>query len=298
MKRRKLLVLGARGRLGAALAREYARGSEVVSCGRQEADLANPKGAAAVVRATEPDVLINCAAMTNVDACESERDLAETVNSAAPAAIARACTEVGARMIHISTDYVFSGAANAPYAEDAIAEPLSWYGKTKREGELGVLEAGANHAAVRVAWVFGPDRDSFIDKALQLALRGEPVRAVADKSGSPTFTLDAAGALRVLFEPSAPGGVFHLCNLGVCSWRDWAQQAIDAAVGIGVPVKTRNVEPLKLSDIPAMIAPRPIYTAMACARIEKLLGHPLRGWREAVADYILLLKNMGRLPGS
>ncbi len=296
MKRpHKLLVLGARGRLGAALTREYERDWDVVACGRQEADLGDPESAASAVRRACPDVVINCAAMTNVDVCESERELAEIVNSVAPGAIARACSGIGARMVHISTDYVFSGTARAPYAEDASAEPLSWYGETKLAGERAVLEAGERHAVARVAWVFGPDRDSFIDKALQLSLRGEPVRAVDDKFGSPTFTLDAAGALRSLFDPSVPGGVYHLCNSGVCSWRDWAQQAIDAAADIGVAVTTRHVEPLKLVDIPAMIAPRPVYTAMSCTRIETLLGAPLRGWREAVGDYVRLLRDSGRL---
>ena len=291
----KILILGARGRLGAALAREYAREADVIACGRQEADLANPAAAAAAVTAAGPDIVINCAAMTNVDECESARDLAETVNCRAPAAIARACSQTGARMIHISTDYVFIGDATEPYAEDAATGPISWYGETKLAGEAGVLGAGGRHAVVRVAWVFGPDRDSFVDKALQLSLRGEPVRAVADKIGSPTYTLDAAAALRALFGPTAPGGVYHLCNLGACTWRDWAQQAIDDAAAIGAPVKTRHVEPLKLADITAMIAQRPVYTAMTCSRIESLIGAPLRSWQEAVGDYVRLLRGLGRL---
>lgn len=294
--RPKILILGARGRLGAALEREYAREADVIACGRHEADLTKPEHAAAAVTAAEPDIVINCAAMTNVDECESARDLAETVNSRAPAAIAQACSQIGARMIHISTDYVFSGEATTPYAEEAATGPISWYGETKLAGDEGVLGASDHHAVVRVAWVFGPDRDSFIDKALQLSLRGEPVRAVADKIGSPTYTLDAAAALRALFAPTVPGGVYHLCNRGACTWRDWAQQAIDAATAIGAPVKTREVEPLKLADIKAMVARRPVYTAMTCERIEALIGAPLRAWQEAVGDYVRLLRDLGRLP--
>lgn len=295
MSAAKILILGAQGRLGAACARDWARDARVLAWGRAEADLADPDAAAKAVREARPDIVINCAAMTNVDACETSRDLAGTVNSRAPAAIARAAADAGARMIHISTDYVFSGLAEAPYPEDAEPAPLSWYGRTKRDGEAGVLAAGEQHAVVRVSWVFGPDRDSFIDKALRLSLRGEPVKAVADKFGSPTFTLDAAAALRALFPASAPGGVYHLCNRGVCSWRDWAQQAIDSAAALGISVKTRKVEPQKLSDIPAMIAPRPIRTALSCARIESLLGAPLRPWPEAVDAYIRLLRDWGRL---
>ncbi len=289
-----ILILGARGRLGSALACDCARGARVTAWGRTEADLADPEAAAGAVRRARPDIVINCAAIADADVCETERDLAETVNGLAPALLARAASDVGARMIHISTDYVFPGSATAPYAEDATPAPLSWYGRTKREGEVGVLAAGEGHAVVRVSWVFGPDKDCFVDKALQLSLRGEPVRAVADKFGSPTYALDVAAALRALFPASAPGGVYHLCNRGVCTWRDWAQQAIDSAATLGIPVKTREVEPLKLSDIPVMIAARPIYSAMSCARIEALLGEPLREWPRAVDAYIRLLRDAGR----
>ena len=281
--------------MGAALARDYACDYDVLACGRSEADLSCPDAVAAFVRGSASDIVVNCAAATNVDACEVEHAMAETVNSTAPAAIARACAEAGSRMIHISTDYVFSGDATKPYTETDAPEPLSWYGETKRRGEVGVLGASERHAVVRVAWVFGPDRDSFVDKGLQLALRGEPVRAVADKISAPTYTLDAARALRVLFQPDAPGGVYHLCNRGICSWRDWIQQAIDAAVGLGLTVRTRQVEPLRLADIPAMVARRPVNSAMSCARLESLLGKSLRPWQEAVSDYVLLLHQSGRL---
>lgn len=223
--------------------------------------------------------------------------MAETVNSRAPSAIARACAEIGAKMIQVSTDYVFSGRKTEPYCESDPADPISWYGETKKRGETGVLEASGNHAVVRVAWVFGPDRECFIDQALKLALRGEPVRAVADKLSSPTYTLDAAAALLALVGPSAPGGIYHLCNSGVCSWRDWAQQTIDAAVKLGLPVRTKVVEPIRLSDIKAMVAARPVYSAMSCERLEALLGSPLRPWQKAVGAYVGLLKDTGRLAG-
>lgn len=297
MKRRKLLILGARGRLGAALARECARDHDVLACGRSEVDLAAPEKAALSIRAAAPDVVINCAAATNVDICEVDREMAETVNSRAPSAIARACAEIGAKMIQVSTDYVFSGRKTEPYCESDPADPISWYGETKKRGETGVLEASGNHAVVRVAWVFGPDRECFIDQALKLALRGEPVRAVADKLSSPTYTLDAAAALLALVGPSAPGGIYHLCNSGVCSWRDWAQQTIDAAVKLGLPVRTKVVEPIRLSDIKAMVAARPVYSAMSCERLEALLGSPLRPWQKAVGAYVGLLKDTGRLAG-
>ncbi len=294
--RGKILIYGARGRLGAALARAYAGEWEVIGLGRSDGDLSDPVAAAAKIRAEKPDVVINSAAMTNVDVCESERDLAQTVNADAAGELARSCTAAGARLVQISTDYVFSGEGRETYDEDADPEPISWYGRTKLEGEEQVLAAGDHHAVVRVSWVFGPDRDSFVDKALQTALRGEPVRAVADKWSSPTYTVDVADALPALFDPDAPGGIYHVCNRGVCTWQEWAQAGLDAALALGLPVKTRKVEPLRLADIAAMVARRPVYSPMTCARIEELLGRPLRPWQEAVAAYVRLLADQGRLP--
>jgi len=293
--RRKMLVFGAGGRLGAALAREYAASWDVRAFGRAEADLSNPDSLAALIRTEDPSVVINSAAMTNVDVCETERDLARTVNAGAAAAMARACTDLGARLVQISTDYVFSGKTVKPYDEDASPDPISWYGQTKLEGEEQVLSASDRHAVIRVSWVFGPDRDSFVDKALQQSLRGEPVKAVADKWSSPTYTLDVAEALRALVSPDAPGGVYHVCNRGICTWRDWAEEGIKAAAELGLPVKTTTVEPLKLADIKAMVAKRPVHSPMTCHRIEDLLGRPLRSWQEAVRSYVRLLSETGRL---
>ena len=293
--RPKILIFGARGRLGAALARTYADHFDLRALGRAEGDLSAPAACADFIRAEKPTIVINSAAMTNVDLCETKRSLARTINADAAGALARACTEVGARLIQISTDYVFSGQAQQPYAEDAAPEPISWYGQTKLEGEQLVMAADGQHVVVRVAWVFGPDRDSFLDKAVQTSLRGEPVKAVADKWSSPSYTLDIAGALRALFAPSGPGGIYHVCNRGVCTWRDWAEEGITVAAALGAPVQTRTVEPLRLADIAAMIAKRPVYSPMSCARIEALIGRPMRSWQEAVADYLRLLGEEGRL---
>lgn len=295
MNRPDILIFGAGGRLGAALARAWRDDFNIVPLGREAANLADAPRLTSLVREHRPAAVVNCAAMTNVDACEVERDLAQTVNALAPGAMAAACSQVGAKLIHISTDYVFQGTASAPYDEAAEPCPLSWYGVTKREGELRVLEAGLQHAVVRVSWVFGPDRDSFIDKALQTARRGEAVRAVADKFSSPSYTLDLAAALRPLLAKSSPGGIFHACNQGVCTWQEWAQAALDAAAGAGVVLPVRIVEAIRLADITSMTARRPVYSAMTCARLEGLALRSMRTWPEAVADYVRLLVREGRL---
>jgi dTDP-4-dehydrorhamnose reductase len=295
MEKRNVLILGGGGRLGAALTRAYKKSCNLTSLGRSEADLQRPGALGEIIRRSGANVVINCAAMTNVDLCETERDLALQVNATAPQAIAQAASAIGARLIHISTDYVFSGKTDRPYVEADIVNPVSWYGETKRRGEVLVLDDARCHVVVRVAWVFGPDRDSFLDKALQAAARGEQVRAVADKYSSPTYTQDVAEALAVFFAEDAPGGAYHLCNAGICSWRDWAQYAIDSAIRQGANLKTQSVEPLKLVDIKAMVAQRPVYSAMMCRKIEGLLGRAIRSWKDAVDEYVSLLMTSGRI---
>jgi dTDP-4-dehydrorhamnose reductase len=282
----KIIVLGAGGRLGAALVRGYAEGHDVTAWGRQEADLSAPDRVAELLRHARPDVVINCAAMTNVDECETERELAAVINAEAPGAVAAAAKSAGARLIHISTDYVFSGENIEPYAEDDAPGPISWYGETKLAGERAVMDADARHAVVRVSWVFGPDRDSFVDKAVQTAMRGEPVKAVADKWSSASYTADIGEALLALIDPAVAGGIYHVCNAGVCTWQDWAAEAIAVVARAGLVPPGTRVEPLKLADIKVMLARRPVHTAMTCQRIETLLGHPLRPWQEAVQDYV------------
>jgi len=282
----RIVVFGAGGRLGAALARDYAADHEILAWGRQEADLSNPDRVADMVRQAAPDFVINSAAMTNVDECEKERAKSELVNATAPGSIAKAATAVGARMIHISTDYIFSGEKTAPYTEEDEPAPVSWYGETKLAGERAVMHAEGRHAVVRVSWVFGPDRDSFVDKALQTAIRGEPVKAVADKWSSPAYTVDIGEALKALLNPNAPDGIYHVCNSGICTWMDWAAEAIAVAERTGILAPGHQVEPLRLADISAMIARRPVHSGMACRRIESLLGRPMRTWQDAVADYV------------
>lgn len=294
---KKVMILGAGGRLGAAMARVYSRDYSVVGLTRTEGDLSQPEKVCATIRAEQPDTVINCAAMTNVDACESERDAAQLINAQAPGAVAQACADINARMIHISTDYVFSGMQKEPYSETDEASPQSWYGETKLAGEQLVAAAGDKHVIARVSWVFGPDRDSFIDKALASAVRGDAVKAVADKWSSPTYTLDAVRALDAFLKrDEIAGGTFHLCNRGVCTWQDWAQAAIDAARVQGCPLQTVKVEPLKLADITAMVAPRPVYSAMNCVKLHKITGFSLPDWKDAVASYVSLLIQEGRLP--
>ncbi len=293
----RILVLGAGGRLGGALVRLYAARHQVIAAGRAEADLRRPEDLQALVARVQPSVVVNCAAMTNVDACETAREEAWQVNVDAAGVLARAARAEGARLVHISTDYVFSGQGRDLCTEDTPPAPLSWYGETKWRGEEAVLAASGQHAVVRVSWVFGPERPSFIDQLLLRAVRGEPLAAVDDKWSSPTFTDDAGQALEALFDPAVPGGIYHLCNHGVCTWKGWAEEALAAAESCGLVLRAREVAPLRIRDIPAFVAARPVYTPMDCRRLTALRGSSLRPWPEAVRDYVRAMVLAGRFTG-
>ena len=284
---RRIVVTGAGGRLGAALVREWrAAGEEVVALGRADFDLSNPAQMQAVLAGLDFGVLVNCAAQTNVDRCETHPDEAMQINAEAVRVIAGHCARKGSRCVHISTDYVFDGTKTTPYTEEDPVVPISQYGASKRAGELALLEASERHLAVRVSWVFGPDRPSFVDQILQKARTETKLAAVADKVAVPSYTLDAAVLLRPLLFEVPAGGVVHLCNTGACTWQEYGQFAIDCALAAGEKLQGTVVEPLKMADLKAFIARRPVYTAMSTAKLTRLTGLTPRSWQEAVSAYI------------
>src|SRR5450755_2504821 len=188
--RRRIVIMGAGGRLGAALVREYGRDFEVVGFNHAQLDLGAPEQLGSTLGALDFDALINAAAQTNVDRCETHREEAFALNAEAPRVLAAICRAKKARFIHISTDYVFDGEMREPYTEEDKARPISAYGESKLEGERRALEANDRALIVRVSWVFGPDRPSFIDAILKKARDEDEVSAVADKYSTPTYALD------------------------------------------------------------------------------------------------------------
>jgi dTDP-4-dehydrorhamnose reductase len=284
----RIVVTGAGGRLGAALVREWkAAGLDVVGFSRQELDLAQPGQMRGVLDGVEFGVLVNCAAQTNVDRCETHPDEAMQINAHAVRTLAEICKARGARCVHISTDYVFDGAKPTHYTEEDEVIPISHYGASKRAGELALLDVSANNLAVRVSWVFGPDRPSFVDGIIKRAQTEEKVEAICDKIAVPTYTLDAAVLLRPFLFDVPAGGVLHLCNGGECTWQAYGQYALDCAAEAGMSLKARTVGPLKMADLKAFIAKRPPNTAMATEKLTRLTGQRPRHWHEALREYIL-----------
>jgi len=282
----KIVILGAGGRLGAALLRDYRDKFDVAGFNHTQLDLSDLGAVRKKLRNTSFDVLINAAGFTKVDLCETQPDRAFLINAEAPRVVAEICDEKNARLIHFSTDYVFDGAKCEPYTEEDQASPISVYGESKLAGEDNVLAAKSQNLVVRVSWVFGPDRPSFIDAMVQQAQENDEVDAVADKFSTPTYTLDIAAMLPQFFDANVSGGILHFANAGQCSWREYAQWAVDCCRDAGLPLKAKTIGERKLRDMTNWIARRPIYSVLSAAKYTKLTGISPRTWREAVSDYI------------
>jgi dTDP-4-dehydrorhamnose reductase len=308
----KIVIIGAGGRLGAALMREYRRKFEVTGFNHAQLDLSNRDQIRERVGTASFDVLINTAAFTNVDLCETQRERAFHINAEAPRMLAEICRDKAAKLIHFSTDYVFDGKKREPYTEEDEANPISVYGESKRAGEENVLAAKGRHLVVRVSWVFGPDRPSFVDALIKRAQENERVDAIADKFSSPTYTYDIAEMLVVagIGDPGGnveatvgngtqpgvtdPGynaasdynGILHFANTGECSWQEYGQWALDCCRAFGVPIKAKTVDPLEIKNMATWVARRPVYSVLSCAKYSESTGASPRAWRDAVADYI------------
>jgi dTDP-4-dehydrorhamnose reductase len=283
--KRKIAIIGKNGRLGAALCRELAKNHDIRAFGRAELDLTKPIREQ-LKKAVEFDLLINAAAATNVDWCEQHAAEADLINARSASEFGILCAEKGVRCLHISTDYVFDGLASRPYHEEDAARPISIYGKTKRLGEELLLQSSPDHLAIRVSWVFGPDKPGFIDLLLDRAMNQEAVEAIDDKFSAPTYAVDFAQWIRPLLFKFPIGGILHLCNSGGCSWREYAQCAIDAARQENVMFKAHEVRPISLDSMTTFVARRPPYTVMATDKFSKTTGLSPRPWRDAVREFV------------
>jgi dTDP-4-dehydrorhamnose reductase len=275
----RIVISGAGGQVGRFLTAEAGRrGLDVLALTSAQWDITDTDEAKRIVG--PGDIVVNCAAYTAVDAAESDPERAHAVNAVGPANIARACAAAGARMIHISTDYVFSGVfdgAPRPYEVDDATGPLSVYGKTKLAGEHGVHEALPDAHVVRTAWVYTGAGSDFVGVMRRLAAGDGPVTVVADQVGSPTYVADLALALLQIAElPTAPP-LLHVANDGAVSR---FEQAV--AVFEGVGADSGRVHPAATEDVPRP-APRPPYTALSGSAARAAGLTQLRPWRDALA---------------
>jgi len=283
----KLLITGTTGRLGGALVRRYSARHEVLSFGRGELDLSRPDSVVGVLRDKDFELLINCAGITSPDTCERQSELAQRVNTESPAAMAAECQRRGARMIQISTDYVFSGETEGLIDETCLAEPVNHYGRTKRDAELAVLSACPSALVARVSWLFGGG-SSFPDQILHEAREGKEIEAIGDKWSVPTSVHDIAEWLEKLWQTNPPiTGPLHLCNSGSATWQSYGQTVIDLAHEIGLLDHRVVVKGNRLDDFPHFIARRPRRTVMSNARLAAILGHKARPWQAALREWLI-----------
>lgn len=273
----RVVILGAGGRLGGALMRQYRDKFDMIGFDHEQLDIGDKKQADDWLLPLNFDVLINAAAFTNVDLCEKEREQAFRINAEAPQRLAEICRDKKAKLIHFSTDYVFDGEKGEPYTESDVARPISVYGESKRAGEENVVAVQDRHLVVRVSWVFGPDRPSFVDAIIMRARKEERVDAIADKFSTPTYARDIAEMLPRFFNVDVAEGILHFANTGECSWQEYAQYALDCCRSLGIPLKAKAVGALKLAEMKNWSARRPVYSVLSTVKyISKTGSTPSR----------------------
>ena len=253
-----------------------AHGHEVIALDRAALDVCDAQRVREVVESAAPDAVVQCAAYTRVDDAETEEAAAFAVNAQGAAHVARACAFAGARFVYPSTDYVFDGSADRPYAPDARPAPINAYGRSKLAGEAAVRESGADVLIVRTSWLYGAGGRNFVATILGRARAGERLRVVDDQRGSPTWTGTLARAIRGLLERAAPAGTWHAANAGETTWLELARRALAIA---GVEAQ---VEPAKTREFPRPAA-RPAYSVLDCSATVALIG-ALPHWEVALAE--------------
>jgi len=285
----KVLITGGAGMLGKELTELLPKVTswQVSSLDLPELDITKPDYVRETLSDMRPDVVINCAAYTDVDGCEKNPDLAFQVNAEGPRLLANAVADLGGLLVHVSTDFVFDGTKQTPYTEEDQPNPLSVYGESKLAGETAVRDAGCNHIIARTAWLYGPYGKNFISSfVIRRARLGETLPIVTDQVGSPSYTLHVADALRQLVEAKARG-LFHVTNSGSCSRLELAKAALEEA---GLNAEIRPV----LTDDLSLPAPRPSYSVLSIAKLEKAVRKPLPHWKTALRHFIQRTKGLDK----
>ena len=274
---KRILVTGCNGQLGRAINKEYEK-EEVTLINTDVAELyiTDIKAVLDFITEQKPDVIINCAAHTNVNLCESQWDLAYKINAIGPRNLSIAATRIGAKLIHVSTDYVFDGSADTPYDEFSPVAPLGAYGKTKLEGENFVKQFADKFFIVRTAWLYG-DGKNFVRTMLSLGKEKGEVGVVADQVGSPTSAKELARAIHVL-EPTDNYGIFHGTCEGFCSWADFAEKIFELA---GMDVKVNR---LTTDEYPTP-AKRPAYSVLNNYMLSLTTDFKFAYWEDALKEY-------------
>jgi dTDP-4-dehydrorhamnose reductase len=295
----RILLTGKNGQVGAELATFLPRLGDVVAFGHHELDLSNPDHIRQSIRDVQPTVIVNAAAYTAVDQAEKDPEQARIINADAPGVMAEEAKKIGATLVHYSTDYVFDGSRDVPYAETDQPGPISVYGKTKLAGEEAIRAVGVPHLIFRTAWVYGTRGRNFLLTILRLATEREELKIVSDQFGAPTWSREiakgTASVLAQLFQRdpqaiSRLGGTYHITGGGKTSWFEFAESIVErasrtphstawfAATTGGRPLVVRRVTPITTEQYPTP-ARRPAYSVLSNSRLKQTFGLELPSWK-------------------
>jgi dTDP-4-dehydrorhamnose reductase len=290
----KVLLLGMDGQVGHEIRAQLGQTLDLVAVGRSGLDLSQPAAIAPLVASVQPAVIINAAAYTGVDSAETNQALAHQVNAIAPGELAQAASQVGAALIHISTDYVFDGRQSTPYQEVDPPRPLGQYGQSKLAGEQAVQAHCPRHVILRTAWVYGSQgRGNFVKTMVRLGAQRPELRVVYDQVGTPTWSQDLARVIHQFVHQlgTDPWGIYHYTNSGVTSWYDFALAIFAEAAALGYPLQVQRVVPIRTIEYPTP-APRPSFSVLATEKVTDFLGHRPPHWRQSLrtmlAEYVPL----------
>ena len=272
----KVLIIGATGLLGKELVRVWT-GDEVLAMGSRDVDICDSAKVREIVGNTRPDWIVLAAAYTDVDGCESNRELAFSVNRDGAVNVAEAAHQVRSKLIFLSSDYVFEGKKTSPYEVDDKRNPQSVYGHSKAEAEIRLLEILPNCCIARTSWVYGVGGKCFPETILRLAANRSALDVVNDQRGCPTYTVDLSRAIIQLCRKDA-SGIVHVTNAGDCSWFDFAQEII---TGAGLTIEVRPVSSQQM----ARPAPRPAYSVLSPTSLRRY-SIEMPGWKDALGRYL------------
>lgn len=286
----RILIVGGKGMLGRELsavarARGERRGAEVYDFDVEEIDITAADRVMRTLADLRPRLVINAAAYTDVDGCESHEEAATAVNADGPGNLAAACRAVGGRLIHVSTDYVFNGSKSSPWLPDDPIAPLNAYGRSKARGDDRIRETLADHAIVRTSWLFGFHGKNFVKTILKLSGEREELRVVTDQVGRPTYARDLADALLAIGRTAARG-TFHFCNAGACSWNDFATEIVQLAGSKARVLPTTSAEFVRP-------AARPAYSVLSTESFTEATGITPRPWQQALSECVAELLRAG-----
>ena len=282
----KVLLIGKDGQLGRALCARAPSHVELVATQRADLDLERADTIEAAVTRVRPNVVINAAAYTAVDQAESESARAYAVNGAAPAALAQACQAIGARLLHVSTDYVFDGSKGIPYRPLDAVNPLNVYGASKLQGERAIAATtGLDWTIVRTAWVYAAQGKNFVRTMLRLFGERERLIVVSDQVGTPTSASSLARCLWKVVDTPAARGILHFTDAGVASWYDFAVAIYEEARALGLPIKAVEIVPVN-SDEYKTVARRPFCSVLDKKSTVDTLGISLVHWRDALREVL------------